>query len=808
MTDPFVLSLTPVLELLKQPACVLNSDGIVLTNSQWVEATGLANGTANTILTLLDDRSATDFNAILDNKNIQVQAPITSAILRLAHKPAILCDISFAWSQGHLIVTLDNLTEERADFTADFGKGGISDFLLETIPAPVFVKDINHIYTACNDEFLRMLGMERQEIIGKNVYDVAPSDNARIYREADEALFEKGGRQIYETVIHFSDGANHDVVFHKSVFFDNDGNTAGLIGIILDITSRKQAEKSLQENEALLQAIVNNSPAYIFVKDLEGKYIVSGNRFTDKVGWPRGYLQGKTDYEIFPKKVAHFLRENDRKVLEAQEAISEKESFTLEDREITNLAVKFPLYDSEKNLKGVAGIAIDVSDLVAAENKLKDASRQLERQVKERTRELEKEIRTRKQAENKLKKAADELEQRVKDRTIELEKEISDRKKVELALREREAQFEASANSASDWFWGTDENHCFNSFSERLEEIAGIKPYLLIGKPRWESKGISLTEEEWEQHRKDLQAHKPFRDFRFDVKRPDGTTLHASISGTPIFDDDGKFVGYRGAGRDVSEEIRAHKAEQQLHQSQKMEAIGQLTGGVAHDFNNILAIILGNIDLIKDDLTEDNPLYPLTNAIERSASRGAQLTQRLLAYSRKQALRPMAVDLNQLTGGMLDMMDRLLGETIEIHTTLCPKPHPVFADPGQIENALMNLCINSSDAMPDGGDLYIETGSLSINPKNALDYPDLEEGEFSWLQVKDTGRGMDEETLEHAFEPFFTTKEVGKGTGLGLSMVYGFAQQSKGTVKMTSQPGEGTTATLILPTSKNSETSN
>ena len=256
-----------------------------------------------------------------------------------------------------------------------------------------------------------------------------------------------------------------------------------------------------------------------------------------------------------------------------------------------------------------------------------------------------------------------------------------------------------------------------------------------------------------------------------------------------------------------AEQIRAQKAEQQLHQSQKMEAIGQLTGGIAHDFNNILAIILGNIDLIKDDLEEDNPLYPLTSAIERSASRGAQLTQRLLAYSRKQALRPMTVDLNKLTSEMLDMMDRLLGETIEIQTKLCTQPHPVFADPGQIENALMNLCINSSDAMPDGGDLYIETGNLSVNSKNALDYPDLEEGEFSWLQVKDTGRGMDKETLEHAFEPFFTTKEVGKGTGLGLSMVYGFAQQSKGTVKMTSRPGKGTTATLILPASRDIEIS-
>ncbi|MEP3244306.1 MAG: PAS domain S-box protein [Sneathiella sp.] len=921
------------LDLMDEPACLLLRNGeIQAVNDAWHREISFGPGPGISLLTVFEAKTVKTLSDQLDGDMTDQVCRIKSATLSLPKERTIVADIKCLPVNEGLLVVFKNPQEKKQDFFADFGEDGVSDLLLEAIPAPVFCKDNNHIYTACNSEFLKMLGYERDMLIGRNVYEIAPSQNAKIYREADEALFEKGGRQIYETKIRYADGSDHDVVFHKSVFSDKDGKTAGLIGIILDITSRKKVERSLKENEALLQAIVNNSPAYIFVKDLEGRYIVSGNRFTDKVGWPRGFLQGKTDHEIFPPDVAHQLRENDLDVLAAGEPIAEREAFTLEKNEITNLAVKFPLYDAEGQLKGVAGIATDVSELVAAEKKLKASSKQLEIQVAKRTKELSDEINIRQQAEEELKKSASELqnilsaspvgvgisdikearwsfvnqsladllgssisklvgvsskqywknpadraetlqefsengftkirefeflradgslfwgllswtrlsldgedkivswvndisqtknaesllqeaneqlEERVRERTRELEKEISDRKRIEHALREREAQFEASANSTSDWFWGTDENHCFNSFSERLEEIAGINPASLLGKPRWEAQSTKLLASQWEQHIQDLNDHKAFRDFQFDFNTDKGAIRHASISGIPIFDDTGKFLGYRGAGRDITEQIkadeRAHIAEQQLHQAQKMEAIGQLTGGVAHDFNNILAIILGNIDLIQDDLPESSPLYTLTSAIERSATRGAQLTQRLLAYSRKQALRPQTVNLNVLTESMLTLIDRLLGETITVSVSLIQDLHPVFADPGQIENALMNLCINSSDAMPNGGDLRIKTGNLTVDEENSELYPDLKIGEFSWLSVTDTGQGMDETTLSHAFEPFFTTKEIGKGTGLGLSMIYGFAQQSNGAIHLTSSLGEGTTATLILPAEKNGQ---
>jgi signal transduction histidine kinase len=263
----------------------------------------------------------------------------------------------------------------------------------------------------------------------------------------------------------------------------------------------------------------------------------------------------------------------------------------------------------------------------------------------------------------------------------------------------------------------------------------------------------------------------------------------------------------------VSEEIQERlQAEDALRQAQKMEAVGQLTGGVAHDFNNLLTVILGGLDSIKREIDKESSdidiprLRRMQALASQGAERAATLTSRLLAFARRQPLAPKAINLNKLVGGLSDLLQRTLGETIELEIVSAAGLWHAHADPAELESALMNLAINARDAMPDGGKLTIETANVSLDEKyvSTLVEP-VPSGQYAMLAVSDTGQGMEKETIDRVFEPFFTTKEAGKGTGLGLSQVYGFVRQSGGHIRIYSEPSEGTTVKLYLPRDLNAE---
>jgi PAS domain S-box-containing protein len=244
--------------------------------------------------------------------------------------------------------------------------------------------------------------------------------------------------------------------------------------------------------------------------------------------------------------------------------------------------------------------------------------------------------------------------------------------------------------------------------------------------------------------------------------------------------------------------------EAQLRQAQKMEAVGQLTGGVAHDFNNLLQVVLGSLDALRRRV--EAPDAPTRSDIVRSvdramhgAQRAASLTQQLLAFSRRQPLEPQAIDVNRLVSGMSELLRRTLGESIEIETVQSGGLWRVYADPNQLENSIINLAINARDAMPNGGKLTIETVNVHLDEAHTFEQQEIKPGPYAMLAISDTGTGMTKEVIASAFEPFFTTKDVGQGTGLGLSQVYGFVKQSDGHVKIYSEPGEGTTIRIYLP---------
>ncbi len=279
-------------------------------------------------------------------------------------------------------------------------------------------------------------------------------------------------------------------------------------------------------------------------------------------------------------------------------------------------------------------------------------------------------------------------------------------------------------------------------------------------------------------------------------RRKDGSALEASFSGAPLIDADERIRGAICVFEDLTHRNAMARA---LYQAQKMEAVGQLTGGMAHDFNNILGIAVGNLDLVEEQVADRPAVVALVKSALDALLRGAELTRALLAFARRQPLRPTIVDVADLLAATMRVLSRALGEQVQVVLQIAPGLWPVVADAAQLESAVTNLSINARDAMPGGGRLSIAAHNVALDDHASSQLQDVEPGEYVAIEVSDTGSGMSSEVLVRAFEPFFTTKPPGQGTGLGLSMVYGFAKQSGGHIKLYSEVGVGTTVRLYLP---------
>ncbi|MEE4300210.1 MAG: ATP-binding protein [Pseudomonadales bacterium] len=364
-------------------------------------------------------------------------------------------------------------------------------------------------------------------------------------------------------------------------------------------------------------------------------------------------------------------------------------------------------------------------------------------------------------------------------------------------LEASEARVRGFADAASDLYFETDEAVRITWVSERVEAITGFPPHMIVGRSFREvveDLGVEFPREQAEQ----IWSCQPFRDLVITLPRPDGAERRLRVSGVPMFDAQGLFTGYRGVATDVTDmvlaEERLREREVQLAQAQKMEAVGQLTGGVAHDFNNLLLVVAGNLELARDEGDAEERRQLLDAALEAS-QRGAGLVQHLLAFSRRQVLRPEAVDLRARLESLITLLHTTLGERVDLRVELGNELHHPLVDVAQLESALLNLAINARDAMPKGGRLTVRAG----NRRLVGGEHDLPPGDYVEIRMEDSGVGMSPAVLERVFEPFFSTKPVGAGTGLGLSMVYGFVTQSRGAVDVRSTEGVGTTVTLLLP---------
>lgn len=390
-------------------------------------------------------------------------------------------------------------------------------------------------------------------------------------------------------------------------------------------------------------------------------------------------------------------------------------------------------------------------------------------------------------------------------------RDLSERRRAEEQLRESQEEFRLLVQGVTDYaLFMLDRDGRVNSWNSGAERIKGYSREEILG----HHFSRFYTEEDREAGLPGKGLHQAATEGRWETEgwrvRKDGSRFWAHVVIDAIRSEAGELLGFAKITRDITERKNAEReldqAREALFQSQKMEAVGQLTGGVAHDFNNLLTVIIGGLDTIAR--SKPNETVRVRRALEMSrhaADRAASLTSRLLAFSRKQALAPMPTDLNKLVGNMADLLHRTLGEQIELESVLAPRVWTVEIDQNQVESAILNLAVNARDAMPSGGKLTIETQNTYLDESYTATDAEVRPGQFVMICVSDTGSGMSKSTLARVFEPFFTTKETGRGTGLGLSMVYGFVKQSGGHVTIYSEEGEGTTVKLYFPRHQSSE---
>ena len=380
---------------------------------------------------------------------------------------------------------------------------------------------------------------------------------------------------------------------------------------------------------------------------------------------------------------------------------------------------------------------------------------------------------------------------------LEVNRHEDERRKGEDELRGRSALLEALVESALDCVLVIDSQGKKVLQNQRLVDMLKIPPAIAEDPdffPQLEYvKTVMKNPEQFIEKARYL-VNNPSESIRDEVELADGTILDRYSA--PVKDKALHNYGRIWTLRDITER---RQLEEQFRQAQKMEAIGQLTGGIAHDFNNLLTVILGCSEIIGEETQNDPRIHKMAAMVRDAAQRGADLTHRMLAFARRQALQPRSVNINRLLTNMESFLRRTLSADIELKLILGTENCNAIIDPTQLESAILNLCVNARDAMPNGGKLIIESNTTELDAAFADQNPEVNPGQYILLAVSDTGSGISEENLRRVFEPFFTTKEAGKGTGLGLSMVYGFAKQSQGHLKIYSEPERGTSVKLYLP---------
>jgi two-component system, cell cycle sensor histidine kinase and response regulator CckA len=490
--------------------------------------------------------------------------------------------------------------------------------------------------------------------------------------------------------------------------------------------------RELHKNLALLQGITAGTTDAVFVKDLQGRYLMMNPAGAGFLGRTVDEIIGKDDTELFDDaETGRVIMELDRGVLQSGKMQTFEEGGAAAGVSRIYLSNKGPFRDASGKVIGLLGICRDITDRKLAEEELRQSQRKLR---------------------------------------IHFEH-------TPLAVIEWDLDFRVT-----DWNPAAE-----GMFGYSRQEAIGQRASFIVP-PHFRP----LVDKVWQEL---LNQKGGVRSANDNITK-DGRIISCEWYNTPLVDESGRVLGAASLAQDVTERVAL---EERLRQSQKMEAVGRLAGGVAHDFNNLLTVILGYSQILAEGVPAGSRLADSTAQIKSAADRASGITRQLLAFSRKQVLSPRVINLNDIMLNLDSLLRRLIGEDIEVLTVPSNDLGSVKADPGQIEQVIMNLALNARDAMPSGGKLTLETTNAQLDESYAQRHQPAEPGRYVMLAVTDTGHGMSPETQARIFEPFYTTKEVGKGTGLGLSMVYGIVKQSGGYIWVYSEPDRGTTFKIYLP---------
>ncbi len=727
--------------------------------------------------------------------------------------------------------------------------------LMDNVPGVVYRGAPDWSINFIGAEVKNLTGHAPDEFTGGGVdwrSIIHPDDLESVRNAFSNAVHRKERSLRVEYRVNHVDSGYRWLEDRRQLVYATGGEFVSVEGLLLDMTERKSMEDALQAQFHMLQVVLDAIPSPIFYKDAGGVYLGCNKAYEEYLGIPKERFAGKTVYDVAPKDLADVYRKADDELFRSRGIqVYEASVVPADGRRHAVIFNKATFLNPDGSLGGLVGTILDITDRKRAEEEVRESNQilratiqasplpivclDLDGTVKMWNRAAESVfgwteneavgrpypiIPEDKRAEFRslLEQGARgpitgvEVRRRRKDGSpidisiwtsplfdtggtvtgmMAVLVDITDRKRME----ETRIRLEMAVEQSDETIMITDVDGTIQYVNPAFERVTGYAREEAVGRnPRFLQSG--KHDKAFYREIRDKLAGGEAWNGRLINKKKNGELFEEEATISPVRDSAGKVINYLGVKRDIT---RLVSLEKQVRTAQRMEAVGTLAGGIAHDFNNALTGILGFGELLHARFAADPKTLGDLDVIRRCAEQASTLTRQLLTFARRQVIDPVRLDLNRVVRDLLKLLTKVIGEHIEIRTTLRENLPPTLADPGQMEQVLMNLCLNARDAMPAGGRLLIATSVETVEEEYRQTHPYMVPGRYVMLTVSDTGIGMDEKTRDRIFEPFFTTKGPEKGTGLGLAVVYGIVKQHNGFINVYSEPGEGTTFRVYLP---------